>query len=121
MDKSTPSQPTIDPIAMDRLRRLGGGDLVSRMIHLFMAHAAPLVVQAQTDLQAGNFDGLQRAGHSLKSSAANVGATEMSRVAAEIERLAPEKDRGVLEKLVTELQCAFDRAVKELERERSRN
>lgn len=122
MDKKEASaQSRIDPVAIERLRRLGGGELVLRMIHLFTAHAASLVDQAEKDLQQGNFDGMERAGHSLKSSAGNVGATEMSRIAAEIEQVALGKNKDLLEKLVPELRLAFDQAVQELGRERNRN
>jgi HPt (histidine-containing phosphotransfer) domain-containing protein len=121
MDKRASAQSRIDPVAMERLRRLGGEELVLRMIHLFTAYAAPLVDQAEKDLREGNFDGIERAGHSLKSSAGNVGATDLGRIAAEIERVAAGRNKGPLEKLVPELRLAFDQAVQELDRERNHN
>jgi HPt (histidine-containing phosphotransfer) domain-containing protein len=111
----------IDPTAVERLRRLGGGVLIARMIDLFTGHAGPIVDQAQKDLHEGNFDGIQRAGHSLKSSAGNVGATKMGTIAAEIERLAPAKDGEVLGNLIAELRSAFDQAKAKLEQIRSQH
>jgi HPt (histidine-containing phosphotransfer) domain-containing protein len=122
MDDNTIEQTqVIDPIAVDRLRRLGGGVLISRMVDLFSDHAGPLIEQAQKDLADGKYDEIQRVGHSLKSSAGNVGATEMGRIAAEIEMLAPEKDAKVLGKLISELQSAFHQAKMTLEQIRSQD
>ncbi len=120
-ENETLTQPNsqIDPVAIERLRRLGGRELISRMIELFVAHASPLLEQAQKDLQEGNFEGVKRAGHSLKSSAANVGATQMSSIAAEIENAAPAMDQAALEKLLARLQSSFDHAKQMLEQERS--
>jgi HPt (histidine-containing phosphotransfer) domain-containing protein len=120
-DNTIDQEEVIDPNAVERLRRLGGVVLIARMIDLFAGHAGPIVEQAQRDLQGGNFDGIHRAGHSLKSSAGNVGATQMGRIAAEIERLAPAKDGPMLEKLIAELRSAFDLAKARLEQIRSQH
>ena len=119
-DNTVGREEVIDPNAVERLRRLGGGVLIARMIDLFAGHAGTIVDQAQKDLQEGNFDGIERAGHSLKSSAGNVGATQMGRIAAEIESLAPAKDGARLEKLISEIRSAFDAAKAKLEQIRSR-
>jgi HPt (histidine-containing phosphotransfer) domain-containing protein len=120
-DNTIGQEEVIDPDAVERLRRLGGVVLINRMIDLFAGHAGPIIERAQKDLQEGNFDGVHRAGHSLKSSAANVGATQMGRTAAEIERLALAGDGPVLEKLIAELRSAFDLAKAKLGEIRSQH
>jgi HPt (histidine-containing phosphotransfer) domain-containing protein len=111
----------IDPAAIERLRRLGGRQLIVRMIDLFMGHATPILEQADQALQEGNYGGVQRAGHSLKSSAGNVGALRVSRIAAEIEMRALEKNRAVLMGLLGELQAAFGEASAKLDQVRNKN
>lgn len=62
----------IDLRALERLRTLGGGELLTNMVHLFISHAEPVLRDAEIALERGDLEGVRRAAHSLKSSAANL-------------------------------------------------
>jgi HPt (histidine-containing phosphotransfer) domain-containing protein len=109
----------IDPDALERLRRLGGQELLSRMIELFDSHVGPVLEQAAANLEADDFEGVRRAAHSIRSSAGNVGASQMRSLAERIEVSAPAGNRIELQHLVSELRSAYDRARVVLDNERS--
>jgi two-component system sensor histidine kinase/response regulator len=72
--------PATDASALDRLRRFGGGSLLGKMIDLFLV-AAPERIEAASRAEAvGDTEGVERALHSLKSSAAQLGAMRMHRL-----------------------------------------
>lgn len=89
--------------ALERLRRIGGEKLVRKMIASFSSNAARRVDDARAALEDRDYATLERAAHSLKSSAGNVGATELARQAAEIEQLAAGGGSGRLGELVGRL------------------
>jgi HPt (histidine-containing phosphotransfer) domain-containing protein len=111
--------PQVDLKALDRLRRLGGDELVVKMIDLFVSHAEPKVELAVAGFDAGDLNVVERSVHSIRSSAANVGAEELREVAAKIERLAAEKKDAQLRPLLTDLENAFHRAKAVLQQERT--
>jgi two-component system sensor histidine kinase/response regulator len=87
----------IDAAAIEQIRAIkGGGDgsVLTRVVSQFAATAPSLtaVIRAKTD--EGDAEAVWRAAHSLKSSAAAIGAHQLSRRCAEIESAA--RDEGVL-------------------------
>ena len=64
----------LDPVAFERLKRLGGVKLLREMIDLFLGHAPTRVEAALAAGAIGDITGVNRAVHSLKSSVANLGA-----------------------------------------------
>jgi HPt (histidine-containing phosphotransfer) domain-containing protein len=82
------TEPTTDPRALDRLRRFGGGTLLGEMIGLFLSITPERLATARQALDAGDLPMLERALHSLKGSAAQLGALRLQRLSAEGERLA---------------------------------
>jgi HPt (histidine-containing phosphotransfer) domain-containing protein len=116
---ATPSNSAeIDPAALARLRRLGGDKLLRDMIDLFLQHAPQRVEQALAAGAAGNLPDIGRAVHSLKSSAANVGATALHQLSAQIEAVATGETPGDAIALLADLQATFDRARVSLEQQR---
>jgi len=101
------------------LRRLGGTALLDKMIELFLSHVEPLVAQAAGSLSAGDLEALERAAHSIKSSAANVGASTLRSIAEQIEQQAHAGDKSFLGPLTEDLEEAFSAAKNSLERERT--
>jgi two-component system sensor histidine kinase BarA len=73
----------LDTSALARLARLGGESLVARMIAIFLDNAPHRVAAATRAAATGDVTGVERAAHSLKSMAANVGAHRL-RDAAEL-------------------------------------
>jgi HPt (histidine-containing phosphotransfer) domain-containing protein len=118
-DSKTRTSQVLDAQALERLHRLGGKQLVDRMIDLFSTHTGPTVAQALASFAAGDYEGVERAAHSLKSSAANLGAEELKYLAEEIEQAAPSASRPKLEPLMAQLQSALERALHRLQQERS--
>ena len=80
--------PTLDATALDRLRRFGGGTLLGRMIDLFLVAAEERIDTAARAGATGDLETVERALHSLKSSAAQLGALEMQRLSDQGEREA---------------------------------
>src|SRR6185369_5296333 len=72
MPVSQPSQ--LDPVALERLRRLGGEEFTRKMIDLFLSYSAQKIGEARRALEAANLDAVAKAAHPVRSSAGNVGA-----------------------------------------------
>lgn len=72
--------------ALVRIEKLGGRVLVRRMIGAFLENSTSRVDAARKALAVQDFEALQRATHSLKSSAVNVGAAHLRELASEIEQ-----------------------------------
>jgi len=97
----------IDLRALERLRTLGGGELLTNMVHLFISHAEPVLRDAEIALGRGDLEGVRRAAHSLKSSAANLGAYQVQNLAGTIEDLAEHGRIEEVQPLMAELQKAY--------------
>jgi HPt (histidine-containing phosphotransfer) domain-containing protein len=72
--------PHFDGAALDRLRRFGGGKLLTEMIGLFLEALPERLEAARAGLVAGEASEVERALHSLKSSSAQLGAIGMQRL-----------------------------------------
>jgi two-component system sensor histidine kinase RpfC len=106
--------PVLDVQVIERLATWGGRDLVSKLIDLFQEDAPAKLEVALTAMADGDVRGVERASHALKSSAANLGASRLHYLAAEIEELASRGDPASLDPLVARLESTFDEAVEAL-------
>jgi HPt (histidine-containing phosphotransfer) domain-containing protein len=91
MDKQPPADaelPASDSSALDRLRRFGGGKLLGEMIALFLMAAPERVGAARAGYGRGDATEVERALHSLKSSAGQLGALRLQRLSERGEQLA---------------------------------
>lgn len=116
----------LDPEALERLRRLGGNDLVRRMGELFLAVGEDRRAAARAGLESGDLESLERAAHSLKSSAGNMGAATLMERAGDLERAAEEaraagasRPAGLAQRLRS-VEEAFERAAEAVRRELER-
>jgi HPt (histidine-containing phosphotransfer) domain-containing protein len=80
------------------------------MIEAFQQDAAPRVDAALSGAREGDLAALQRATHSLKSTAANLGARRLQHLAVELEEAAAAGDRELIAALIPRLQPDFERA-----------
>lgn len=80
--------PLLDPGALDRLNEWGGDVLVARMIDLFLELGPERLEAIQAAVSSGDLEQIERVAHSLKSSAANLGAERLRARAAELESAA---------------------------------
>lgn len=98
---------TTDAEALRRLRKVGGPDLVRKMIQLFLENLPVRVEVALAGFRGGNWSEVERAGHSLKSSAAYLGLREVSERAATLEKLAAGGGGSAVEPLLQDLSAAI--------------
>lgn len=82
----------LDRAAATRLHRIGGTRLLQGMIELFLEHAPARLAAADAALAAGTLGEAERAWHSLKSSAGNLGAVRLQAAAGQAEAAAAAGD-----------------------------
>ena len=93
----------IDMQVIEDLRELGGSEdprLVQELIDLFLEDAPRRFDELARGSRAGDFELLERAAHTLKSSSANVGARGLSELCRKIEACARHRSTQGLEDLV---------------------
>ncbi|HSM61891.1 MAG TPA: Hpt domain-containing protein [Longimicrobiales bacterium] len=105
----------LDPTALDRLREWGGDKLLGQMIRLFLDNSPTRMDQIRAAVNGGEIRDAERAAHSLKSTAANLGAEELRALAAELEAVAATRDPHATRACLAELERAHVRAVSALE------
>ena len=110
----------IDGAAIAQIRAIkgrGDGSVLTRVVSQFAATAPSLTAAIRAKTDEGDAEAVWRAAHSLKSSAAAIGAHQLSRRCAEIERAARDKGvlsvRGLLDPLDADL-AAATRSLQEL-------
>lgn len=108
----------IDPSGLERLNKIGGATFVKQMIGLFLDEAPHRLRAARRGEQTGNLAAVAEAAHSLKSSAHNFGARNLSRVAEKIELQMRENSCENLSALLSDLEAAFSTLKVWLETER---
>ncbi|QNH23007.1 sensor histidine kinase [Xanthomonas sp. GW] len=77
--------PVLDIAVLDELRELAGGATTAQIVELFLDDAPQLIQRLEQAAAIPQLDPLRDAAHTLKSSAANVGALALSAAAARIE------------------------------------
>lgn len=103
MPSTQTSLPATDQAALDRLRRFGGGKLLGEMIALFLAAAPERLGLARAAAARGDAKDVELALHSLKSSAAQLGALQMQRLSDDGEQRARLGDLGAIPRLLEAL------------------
>jgi HPt (histidine-containing phosphotransfer) domain-containing protein len=98
----------VDQAALDRLVEWGGHKLLSQMLRLFLENSPVRFTAIREGLaEGGDLDEVHRGAHSLKSSAANLGAMRVSAIAARLETVADGGDREGSATLFDELVEAY--------------
>lgn len=101
--------PILNDSAIDRLTRIGGDDLVRQMIELFLEHGPGRMAALIDGYEAGDAARVERAAHTLKSTAGNLGAGRLQATAETVEALAAE---GSIDgELVARLQREYEESV----------
>jgi two-component system sensor histidine kinase/response regulator len=84
------AQPVLDLEVVESLKALdedGGCGLFLELIDLFVHDAAAQLSTLQAALAAGDIKTVERTAHTLKSSSANIGASRLSGLCFELEKL----------------------------------
>lgn len=109
----------INPSAIANLQEIGGKKLVYQMIALFLEHA-PLRMNAIIEgQQKRDLNAIEKAAHSLKSSAANLGAMTVFKCAGELEKHAEDGRIDEINPCITDLNSSFQNVILELKEQHS--
>lgn len=81
---------TLQSEAIQAIRDLAGDtpDLLGQIVQLYLESAPALLAQLAAGLAAADLDSIGNAAHSLKSSSANLGAIELSKMCGKLEAAA---------------------------------
>ena len=104
----------LDLTAIDRLQSIGGAVLVRRMIEAYLRTTPERLAEAEGGWASGDLETLERAAHSMKSSSANFGATQLVDLTTQIEHLAAGGETQPLDSLMSELPGAFEKVRRRL-------
>jgi HPt (histidine-containing phosphotransfer) domain-containing protein len=106
--------PIIDPQALDRLKEWGGDKLAGQMVSLFLKNTGSRMDQIRSGVTDGNLEEAERGAHSLKSSAANIGAEVLRTMATRMESAALDSNIEDARALLPQLESAYAGAMQEL-------
>jgi len=101
----------VDPTVLDGLRELeraGAPGLVKKITDLFLLDTPRQVADLWDSLRRGDSVRLVKVAHTLKGSAANLGARKMARICAELEVLGEAQNIGIAPSLVADLESQFE-------------
>ena len=118
VSRSAANKVTLDHSAIDAVRQLdpdGNDRLLARLIALYRDDSSQLLADMENALKVGDADGVARAAHTLKSSSANLGATNVAALARQIEHSARTGDLTDLGSSLTRLRAQRTVALSELE------
>jgi HPt (histidine-containing phosphotransfer) domain-containing protein len=104
----------IDPQALERLREWGGEKLAGQMVRLFLKNSGTRMDQIRTGVTGSDLQEAERGAHSLKSSAANIGAETLRTMATRMESAALDESLDAARTLLPELESAYASAMREL-------
>ncbi len=102
----------IDDGALESIRTLeknGSPGLLSRLVKTYIDSSPALIDQISRSVEDGDFENLERAAHSLKSSSATLGAISLSAHCKELERLGRQRSLGSAPELLVNLETEFSR------------
>lgn len=103
-------KPVVEQAALERLQGLGGEKLLGQMVQLYLENAAERLRQIDEGIAGGDLSRSEGGAHSLKSSAANVGAVRVNALAAEMEQAALRGDEEAVRRLRPMLGAALSDA-----------
>jgi CheY-like chemotaxis protein len=116
--RSAANKVTLDNSAIEAVRQLdpdGSDRLLSRLIALYRDDSSQLLADIDNGLKTGDAEAIARAAHTLKSSSANLGATNVAAIARQIETSARSGEITELAGPVTKLKAQRTVALSELE------
>ena len=104
------ARPGIDSRALARLRRQGGVDLVREVIAIFCEDMPGRLSQGRIGAETNDLDATRRAAHSLKGTAATVGAVRLQELSELIELLAERREGQAVAALLADWEASFSAA-----------
>lgn len=107
------SEPVIDFSTLETLRGIMGEEF-SSLIDCYLEDAPSLLADLKQSVKEADFPVLIRAAHTLKSNSSNLGATLLSGIAFEIEKLGKENKLQEASSLIPDLEQALKLTIKKL-------
>jgi HPt (histidine-containing phosphotransfer) domain-containing protein len=107
----------LDPAALDKIRamgRPGGPSMLVKLSRLYFASVAKEIHQMSDSLTKKDAATLRRSAHTLKSSSAQIGATQLARLCQELEHVAAAGDLEAAAARLPGLQAECDSVCAEL-------
>jgi HPt (histidine-containing phosphotransfer) domain-containing protein len=114
-----PPPPVIDPATIENLRALSpddNGEFLREIIGIFLSDTPLRITELDDSLAAGDVPKFTRAAHSIKGSAANLGALALGDAAHCLEAESKTKPLTEMPPLLTTLKAEYARAQIELEK-----
>lgn len=108
----------IDKSALVNLYNIGGKDFLLRMIDNFLAQSPKRIESARASLQSSDMKAIHLITHSLKASAANLGASKVQETAERIEEMASIGLKEHIGEALGILEAVLEEANKSLRAER---
>jgi len=108
----------IDQKALEKLKKLGGETFLDKMILLFHENSNHKLAEAFDGWEAGDLKQVERAVHSLISTAGNMGAVKMMTLAVQAEKEAGKGNRESFPKLLESLKSAYEEVANQLAEEK---
>lgn len=108
----------IDQSVVDELLSLcedGDPELLLDLIGMFLEDGPAKVSAVVEGLEEQDFDKMERASHSLKGSAGNLGAVALQETCEQIQNASRSHELSAVSGLSTQLRAQFDQAVAALE------
>jgi len=118
VSRSAANKVTLDHSAIEAVRQLdpdGNDRLLARLIALYRDDSSQLLADIDNAMKTSDAEAVARAAHTLKSSSANLGATNVAAIARQIEHAARGGDLKDLVASVTKLRAQRTVALSELE------
>ena len=120
-EENKESGKSVDQAVLDRLRELNEDDepdIVTELIDLFLRDTPPRLAALKDAIKEGDAQALSQTAHTLKGSSANLGATRLAALNAELEKKASHGSLEEASRLLAQLDNEFERVRHVLESER---
>ena len=109
----------IDESVLDNYRRIqqpGKPDIIKRLVDIYLGNSPDILRKIAEAARQGDMDRLWQSAHSLKSSSANIGATNFAALCEMVEEMGRKKQGDNLQELLGMLEKEYQRVSRELER-----
>ena len=113
------SSATLNPQAIENLRAISpddDGEFLRELVDIFLADTPQQIADVEKALTTGNAPDLTRAAHSIKGSAANIGATQLGAAAARLETESKATPLPGLTPLIDAVKAEYARVAAELQK-----
>lgn len=111
--------PILNQTQISSIRNLdpaNGDELANKILHTFLKTSIDLINQIEEAVKKENADDLCHAAHSLKSSAANIGAENLSEITKSMELCGRSRDLVQARQLLDNLQEQYQQATIEIKK-----